>query len=137
VIYSDDAQFFDPHVTFDSIATVEPIGAFRMVPIKQSCVSRSWAATNEVLRLGALRISPVTKVLPACAVFERASEIAHMLTRQPPVGIQRAVRKIGEAGDFSASAAVRNGPNYTKLGNAIGAYNMDIAVVPKSQWRAH
>jgi enoyl-CoA hydratase/carnithine racemase len=136
VICSEDAQFFDPHVSFGMVAACEPVGALRMVPY-QEVMRMSLMGNDE--RIGAataVRISLVTEVLPKEALFKRAQELATKLASKPPAAVQGTVRAIWEAGDFSATTAVRNALKYTQLGNPIGTAEVQRATAPKARWTA-
>ena len=120
IICSQDAQFFDPHVTYGMVAALEPIGLTRRVPLQE--VLRMTLLGNDE-RIGAetaLRISLVTEVTPLDRLWARAHELAAKVAAKPSVATQGSVRAIWESLDVGRSAALQMGLSYCLMGNAQG-----------------
>ena len=120
IICSEDAQFFDPHVTYGMVAALEPIGLTRRVPLQE--VLRMTLLGNDE-RIGAetaLRISLVTEVTPLDRLWARAHELAAKIAAKPSAATQGSVRAIWESLDVGRSIALQMGLKYCQIGNAIG-----------------
>ena len=134
VICSDDAQFFDPHVTFGMVAAVEPIGALHAVPY-QEIMRMSLMGNDE--RIGAqtaLRISLVTEVVARDRLWARAREIAASIAAKPANAVQGTVKAIWEALDVPRTAAVARAAGYTQIGNPIVDGKVARVQPPKTKW---
>ena len=120
IICSEDAQFFDPHVTYGMVAALEPIGLTRRVPLQE--VLRMTLLGNDE-RIGAetaLRISLVTEVTPLDRLWARAHELAAKIAAKPSAATQGSVRAIWESLDVGRNIALQMGLKYCQIGNAIG-----------------
>jgi len=120
VICSDDAQFFDPHVTYGMTAALEPIGLRWRIALPE--VLRMALMGNDE-RIGAetaLRISLVTEVTARDALWDRAHEIAATIAAKPTTATQGTVRAIWESLDATRTASLNTALKYCLLGNPIG-----------------
>jgi enoyl-CoA hydratase/carnithine racemase len=120
VICSEDATFFDPHVTFGMTAALEPIGLRWRIALPE--VLRMALMGNDE-RIGAetaLRISLVTEVTAPDALWPRAHAIATKIAEKPSVATQGTVRAIWESLETGRSASLNTALKYCLLGNAEG-----------------
>jgi len=120
VICSEDATFFDPHVTYGMVAALEPIGLRWRVPIGE--VLRMALLGNDE-RIGAetaKRISLVTEVVKLEDLWGRAHQLAAKIASKPSIATQGTNRAIWESLDMTRSAALLNGMKYTQIGNGPG-----------------
>ena len=120
VICSEDATFFDPHVTYGMVAALEPIGLRQRVALPE--VLRMAVLGNDE-RIGAqtaLRISLVTEVVKLETLWTRAHELAAKIASKPSVATQGTVRAIWESLDVGRSIALQMGLKYTQVGNETG-----------------
>jgi enoyl-CoA hydratase/carnithine racemase len=120
VICSEDATFFDPHVTYGQVAALEPIGLRHRVPLQE--VLRMVCLGNDE-RIGAqtaLRISLVTEVLELDRLWTRAHELAAKIANKPTTAVQGSLRAIWESMDVGRRAALDMGMKYCLLGNPYG-----------------
>jgi enoyl-CoA hydratase/carnithine racemase len=125
IICSEDATFFDPHVTYGMVAALEPIGLSRRIPLQE--VLRMVLLGNDE-RIGAetaLRISLVTEVTPLEKLWSRAHELAAKIAAKPAAATQGSVRAIWESLDVGRNAALQMGLKYCLLGNAVGTKQVD------------
>jgi enoyl-CoA hydratase/carnithine racemase len=125
IICSEDAQFFDPHVTYGMVAALEPIGLSRRVPLQE--VLRMTLLGNDE-RIGAetaLRISLVTEVTRLEDLWTRAHELAAKIAAKPSAATQGSVRAIWESLDVGRNQALQMGLKYCQVGNAIGVSQVD------------
>ena len=130
VICSEDATFFDPHVTYGMVAALEPIGLRQRVALPE--VLRMAVLGNDE-RIGAataLRISLVTEVVALESLWTRAHDLAAKIANKPSVATQGTVRAIWESLDVGRSIALQMGLKYTQVGNASGtaAVNRDAVM---------
>jgi enoyl-CoA hydratase/carnithine racemase len=129
VICSDDAQFFDPHVTYGMTAALEPIGLRTRIPFGE--VMRMALMGNDE-RIGAqtaLRIGLVSEIVPLGRLWPRAQDLAAKIAAKPPAATQGTVRAIWDTLDMPRSAALRTGLNYCLLGNPVGEAQVDRAAI--------
>lgn len=132
VICSEEAEFFDPHVTYGMVAALEPIGLRQRVPLQE--VLRMALLGNDE-RIGAetaLRISLVTEVTPLDRLWARAHELAAKIAAKPPTATQGTCRAIWESLDVGRSAALQMGLKYCLLGNPTGTAEVDRNAVMAS-----
>jgi len=132
VICSDDAQFFDPHVSFGATTACEPIGMLRRIPLGEVMRIALMGNDERISAETALRISLVTEVTPKDALWARAHEIAATIAAKPSVATQGSVRSIWESQDSPPSEALKWGFQYAMIGNAVG--RLDRSKQPKVKW---
>jgi enoyl-CoA hydratase/carnithine racemase len=134
VICSDDATFFDPHVSYGMTAALEPIGLARRVPLGEALRIALLGLDERLSAARALEIGLVSEVLPRELLWARADEIAAIIAAKPPAAIQGTVRAIWESLDMTRTQALRTGLSYTQLGNPIGMAGLDRSAVPRQKW---
>src|SRR5262245_32080004 len=83
VICSDDATFFDSHVTFGLVSAIEPIGLMRRIGLGETLRIALTGNRERVTAETALRIGLVTEVVQATEVWGRAVVLAREITAQP------------------------------------------------------
>lgn len=135
VLCSDDATFFDPHVSYGMTSALEPVGLARRIPLGEAL---RWALLGLDERMSAeraLQIGLVSEVVPRAALWDRADEIARIIAAKPPAAIQGTVKAIWDSLDMTRSGAQQVGLGYTQLGNPIGQAEVDRAAFSKPQWR--
>jgi enoyl-CoA hydratase/carnithine racemase len=121
VICSDDATFFDPHVSYGLTSALEPAGLARRVPYGE--VMR-WALLGLDERMSARRayeIGLVSEVVTADRLWARADELAARIAAKPGAATQGTVKAVWQLTDLSRAQAAVRGLDYTIIGNPIGA----------------
>jgi len=131
VICSDDATFFDSHVTFGLVSAIEPVGLMRRVGLGDALRMALMGNDERVTAATALRIGLVTEVVPRADLWDRADAIARTIAAKPTAATQGTVRAIWESLDKPYRAAVAQGLLYTRLGNPVGTAEVDRATLPK------
>lgn len=121
VICSEDATFFDSHVTFGLVSALEPVGLMRRIGLGETLRMALSGNDERVTAETALRIGLVTEVVPRAQLWERAHEIAAGIARKPTAATQGTVRAIWESLDRPYRVAMQQGLIYTRLGNPIGS----------------
>jgi enoyl-CoA hydratase/carnithine racemase len=120
VICSVDATFFDSHVTYGMVSSLEPIGLMRRIGLAQTLRIALSGNDERVTAETALRIGLVTEIVERASLWERAHEIAASIAAKPPAATQGTVRAIWESLDRPYRAAMEQGLIYTRLGNPLG-----------------
>lgn len=134
VISSDDATFFDPHVSYGLTSALEPIGLARKIPLGE--VLR-WALIGLDERMSAARareIGLVSELLPYDQLWQRADEIARIIAAKPTAAIQGTVKAIWETLAMDRETAQAVGLNYTSIGNPIGKAEVTRDGFVKPAW---
>jgi enoyl-CoA hydratase/carnithine racemase len=134
VVCSDDATFFDPHVSYGMTAALEPIGMTRRIALGEVLRIALMGLHERVSAQKALQIGLVTEVVPRAELWEHADRLARIIAGQPPAAIQGTVRAIWESLDSTRTQALRTGLAYTQLGNPIGTAQVDRASVTRPDW---
>ncbi len=120
VICSDDAEFFDPHVTYGMTSALEPIGLRMRIPLGEAL---RWALMGLDERMGAdraLQIGLVSEITTRDSLSGRAHEIAATIAAKPSVATQGTVRAIWDSIDLGRSAAMHQALSYVQIGNPLG-----------------
>ena len=131
VICSDDATFFDSHVTYGFVSAIEPVGLMRRIGLGDTL---RMALTGNAERLSAetaLRLGLVSEIVPRDELFTRAHALASLIASYPAAATEGTVRAIWESLDKPYRAAVEQGLIYTRLGNPIGMAAVDRTGVAK------
>jgi enoyl-CoA hydratase/carnithine racemase len=135
IICSDDATFFDPHVSYGIASVLESSGLARRIPLGE--VLR-WALIGLDERISAqraLQIGLVSEVVPRDQLSTRAAEIAGIIAAKPPAAIQGTVKAIWDSLDMTRNGALGMGLVYTQLANPIGRAEVDRAAFSQPEWR--
>lgn len=127
VICSDDAQFFDPHVSYGMVCGVEPVGMSYRVPLQEVLRISLMGGDERVSAETALRINLVTEVVAKDQLWARAHELAAKIAAKPPSATQNTVRAIWEGLDMPRDAALNHALRLCEIGNAKAAQELDIA----------
>jgi enoyl-CoA hydratase/carnithine racemase len=131
VICSDDATFFDSHVTYGMVSALEPVGLMRKIGLGETLRMALSGNDERVSADTALRIGLVTEVVPRAELWARAHDIAAAIARKPTAATQGTVRAIWESLERPYRAAMEQGLIYTRLGNPIGT--AEAARVPQAR----
>jgi enoyl-CoA hydratase/carnithine racemase len=120
VICSEDATFFDSHVTYGLVSALEPVGLMRKIGLAQTLRVALTGNDERVTAATALQIGLVTEIVNRNELWSRAHEIAAGIARKPSAATQGTVRAIWESLDRPYRAAMQQGLIYTRVGNPIG-----------------
>ncbi|MFE7935552.1 enoyl-CoA hydratase/isomerase family protein [Streptomyces sp. NPDC057456] len=134
LICSQDATFFDPHVSYGLTAALEPIGLARRIPLGEALRIALLGLDERVSATRALQIGLVSEVVEREHLWGRADEIARIIAAKPPAAVQGTVRAIWESLDSTRTQALRTGLSYTQLGNPVGKAGIDRSAVPRGRW---
>jgi enoyl-CoA hydratase/carnithine racemase len=120
VICSDDATFFDSHVSAGLVCALEPIGLMRRIGLGETLRIALMGNDERVGADTALRIGLVSEVVSTDRLWARAHEIAALIAAKPPSATQGTVKAIWESLDKPYRAALEQNLIYTRLGNPLG-----------------
>jgi enoyl-CoA hydratase/carnithine racemase len=120
VICSEDATFFDSHVSAGLVCALEPIGLIRRVGLGETLRIALMGNDERVGAGTALRIGLVSEVVSPDRLWARAHEIATAIAAKPPSATQGTVKAIWESLDKPYRAALEQNLIYTRLGNPLG-----------------
>jgi enoyl-CoA hydratase/carnithine racemase len=125
VICSDDATFFDSHVTYGFVSAIEPIGLMRRIGLGDTLRMALTGNRERVSAETALRLGLVSEVVGRDDLWSHAHDVARLIASYPSVATQGTVRAIWESLDKPYRAAMEQGLMYTRLGNPIGAAEVE------------
>jgi enoyl-CoA hydratase/carnithine racemase len=120
VICSDDATFFDTHVSAGLVCALEPVGLMRRIGLGETLRMALMGNDERVGADTALRIGLVSEVVSGDRLWDRAHEIAAAIAAKPPSATQGTVKAIWESLDKPYRVAMEQGLIYTRLGNPLG-----------------
>jgi enoyl-CoA hydratase/carnithine racemase len=121
VICSEDATFFDSHVTYGFVSAIEPIGLMRRIGLGDTLRMALTGNGERVSAPTALRLGLVSEVVSRDELWSHAHDLARLIASYPTVATQGTVRAIWESLDKPYRAAMEQGLMYTRLGNPVGA----------------
>ncbi|MBV9842287.1 MAG: enoyl-CoA hydratase/isomerase family protein [Sphingomonadaceae bacterium] len=125
VICSDDATFFDPHVTYGMTSALEPILASYRMPLGDVLRMVLLGNDERISAHTALRLGLVTEVTSQEALWDRADELARKIAAKPSAATQGSVRAIWESLDMPRGIALQTALKYCQLGNPVGVPQVD------------
>jgi enoyl-CoA hydratase/carnithine racemase len=120
VICSEEATFFDTHVSAGMVSALEPVGLVQKIGLAQALRISLVGNDERVSAQTALGMGLVTEVVPRGQLWGRAFELASSIAAKPTAATQGTVRAIWESLDRPYRAAMEQGLIYTRLGNPIG-----------------
>ncbi|MFD4401204.1 enoyl-CoA hydratase/isomerase family protein [Nocardia sp. NPDC058499] len=120
VVCSDEATFFDSHVSAGLVSALEPVGLMRRIGLGETLRMALMGNDERVSAQTALRIGLVSEVVAREHLWARAHSIAAGIAAKPPAATQGTVKAIWESLDKPYRAALDHGLIYTRLGNPIG-----------------
>jgi enoyl-CoA hydratase/carnithine racemase len=132
VICSDDATFFDSHVTYGFVSAIEPIGLMRRIGLGDTLRMALTGNGERVCAATALRLGLVSEVVTREELWAHAHDLARLIASYPAVATQGTVRAIWESLDKPYRAAMEQGLMYTRLGNPVGAEEISRTGVDRS-----
>ena len=137
-ICSDNATFFDSHVSYGLVAALEPIGLLHRVPFGEIMRIALTGTDERVSAQKALQIGLVSEVVPLEELLPAAERLAESIASHPPIAVQGTVKAIWRSLDLGRTAAMELGHHYAKRGNLeenIGALGGRLSRKERRQWR--
>ncbi|MBI3743602.1 MAG: enoyl-CoA hydratase/isomerase family protein [Chloroflexi bacterium] len=106
VICSDNATFFDPHVTYARVAAVEPVALTRRIPFGEVMRIALMGSAWRMDAKRAYQIGLVQEVVPLPKLMEKAHEMADVLAELPPLTLAGTVEAIWKGLEMDRQAAM-------------------------------
>jgi enoyl-CoA hydratase/carnithine racemase len=122
IISSDDATFFDPHVTYGMTAAFEPIQMLSKMPFPEVMRMSLMGVHERISAERAREIGLVTEVVPRDDLQQRALEVAQIIADSPPLVVQGTMRALWTAFDTSRSQALDLANLFTRIGSDAAAF---------------
>lgn len=116
IICSEDAQFFDPHVSYGLVCAVEPVGQSYRLPLQEVLRIALLGNDERVSAQTALRIGLVSEVVPLEKLWDRAHDLAAKIAKKPPLAVQGTVRAIWESLDLPRKEALNMALRAAQIG---------------------
>jgi enoyl-CoA hydratase/carnithine racemase len=120
IICSEDATFFDSHVTYGLTCALEPIGARYRMPLGEVLRMILLGNDERISAQTALRIGLVSEVVPNEKLWDRARELATIIAAKPSVATRGSVKAVWDSLDMTRATALHMGVTYVQLGNPLG-----------------
>ena len=135
VICSEDATFFDPHLKFGKLSSVEPIGALGRIPYQEISRMVLLADEERMSAQTALRISLVTEITTRDQLWPRAQEIAASIAAREPLPTQGSVRALWEAQSLPRQQALSNAVKYIQISKSRSPVKKAPSSLKSVPWR--
>ncbi len=116
IIASDNATFFDPHVTYGMVAGFEPLHLMQKAPFQEIMRIALLGNHERMSAKRAYEIGLVSEVVPQDELMAAATWAAETIASQPPVAVQGTVRAMWMGLDTSRTVAMELAPLVVRLG---------------------
>lgn len=117
IIASDDAVFFDPHVTYGMTAAFEPIHMLAKMPFPEIMRLALLGAYERMSAERAREIGLVTEVVPRAELRDRAAWVARVIADSPALAVQGTMRALWTALDMPRMQALAAANLFTRIGS--------------------
>jgi len=116
IIASENATFFDPHVTYGMPAVYEPIKMAQRIPLGEILRLTLLGNHERLSAATALTIGLVSEVTSKNDLHEKAVWIAEAIASQPPIAVQASLRAIWASNDLGRLDALSLAPSILTTG---------------------
>jgi len=117
IIASDNATFFDPHVTYGMTAAFEPIHMSGRMPFGEIMRLSLLGNFERLSAARAHEVGLVSEVVPQAELHDAVTWAAENIAAQPQLAIQGTVRAIWAARELSNRQAVGLGYAFVAMGS--------------------
>jgi enoyl-CoA hydratase/carnithine racemase len=122
VIASDDAVFFDPHVTYGMTAAFEPVQMLSKMPFHEIMRLSLLGAHERMSAERAFQVGLVSEVVPRADLLERAAWAAQVIADAPALAIQGTMRALWTALEVPRTQAIGLANLFTRIGSDPAAF---------------
>ncbi len=122
IIASEDAVFFDPHVTYGMTAAFEPMQMLSKMPFPEIMRLSLLGAHERMSAQRAFQIGLVTEVVPRDELVERAGWVARVIADSPPLAVQGTMRALWTALEVPRTQAIGTANLFTRIGSDAAAF---------------
>lgn len=123
IIASEEATFFDPHVTYGMTAAFEPMQMLSKMPFQEIMRLSLMGVHERMTAERAREIGLVTEVTPRDELRERAEWAAQVIADSPPLAIQGTMRGLWTALEVTRTQALQLANLFTRIGSDADAFN--------------
>jgi enoyl-CoA hydratase/carnithine racemase len=116
IIASENATFFDPHVTFGMPAAIEPLHMLPKVPFSELMRMSLLGNHERMSAARAYQIEMVSEVVPLEQLREKAAWAAEAIASAPPLAVQATVRAVWSGLESFHSQALNLAYSYLAMG---------------------
>ncbi|MBW3665703.1 MAG: enoyl-CoA hydratase/isomerase family protein [Actinobacteria bacterium] len=124
IIASEDATFFDPHVTYGMAAVFESVHMAQRMPLGEVLRMQLMGAHERMSAERAHQIGFVSEVVARDDLAEAAGRVARTIASQPPLAVQGTLRSVWTAAELSRSQALDAAIPLISAGNSEEALAM-------------
>ncbi len=138
IIASDDATFFDPHVTYGMTAAFEPMQMLAKMPFQEIMRLSLLGAHERMSAERAFQVGLVSEVVPRHELLERAGWAARVIADSPPLVIQGTMRALWTALEVPRTQAIGLANLFTRIGSDAAAFKAGqdrFATGERVSWR--
>jgi enoyl-CoA hydratase/carnithine racemase len=107
VVASDDALFFDPHLSYGLAAGPELIGLARRIPMIEATRLVLMGLDERMSAESARQIGLVNEVVPGDQLWDRAHRLAAFIAAKPTLAVQSTIRALWESLEMGRTEALR------------------------------
>lgn len=138
IIASEEATFFDPHVTYGMTAAFEPIHMLTKMPFSEIMRMSLLGADERMSAARAREIGLVTELTAGEDLRERARWAAGVIADAPPVAVQGTMRALWTALEVSRQQGIGLANLFTRIGSDADTFRAGqerFASGKRPQWR--
>jgi enoyl-CoA hydratase/carnithine racemase len=117
VIASENATFFDPHVTFGMTSCFESMHMLQKMPFHEIMRVALLGSNERLTAQRAREIGLVTEVVPLAELHDAVAWAANAVASAPPIAVQGTVRSLWAARELSRMQALDMGKVIIRLGS--------------------
>jgi enoyl-CoA hydratase/carnithine racemase len=116
VIASDDAAFFEAHLSINGAALFEGVGLARKIPLSEALRISLLSMDERMTAERAREIGLISEIVPRDKLWERADHLARLIAKKSPLAVHATVKGIWDSVDkerralFRELEDMRNGP---------------------------
>jgi len=139
IIASEDATFFDPHVTYGMTAAFEPIEMLSKMPLPEVMRMSLLGAHERMSAERAREIGMVSEVVPRDELLDRAAWAARVIADSPALVIQGTMRALWTAHEMPRTQGVAMANLFTRIGSDSAAFKAGqdrFASGQRVEWRS-
>jgi enoyl-CoA hydratase/carnithine racemase len=119
VVAADDAQFFDPHLSYGLAAGPELIGLARRIPLGEASRLLLMGLDERLSAATARQVGLVSEVVPRAELWDHAHRLAALIAAKPTVAVQSTVRALWESLELGRVASLRRHRDWYLDGDAV------------------
>ena len=116
ILASENATFFDPHVTYGMTSSFESMHMVYKMPFGEVVRMQLLGNDERLSAKRAYEIGLVSEVVPLEQLPEAAGWIAERIAEKPPLAVQGTLRALWAARDLPRSQALELGYTFVKMG---------------------